>query len=265
MWKVGTKTMMWRNYSGYQPSIFLSDGKTLVTNCKNGSKKEFWDAETGNLKSERLGHSRSISSYGSMVAFGSTGYPIYLWYLSPLRSRPPLLLGDDENYVSSLDFSSTGRFLVSGISRTMRSYGSDMIHSIILWEIKTQKPVHKIKGFGKAVTSIKFSPSDKILLTKSNGQIQLWSLQTYRVLREIKDSAPTRLSALYEKAEFSPDGTLIASNSDDIIKLRDAQTLQLTRTLKSPHGRVTSFAFAPDGVTLMSGHDDGTVLIWRVR
>ena len=95
--------------------------------------------------------------------------------------------------------------------------------------------------------------------------MQLWNLQNHKVQREITDTTNSNQWILFEEAIFSPDGTIIANNSADVIKLRDAHTLKLLRVLKAPHGTVNAFAFAPDGNTLMIGHHDGTVLTWRVR
>jgi WD40 repeat protein len=65
---------------------------------------------------------------------------------------------------------------------------------------------------------------------------------------------------------FSPDGQALASGSlDNTIRLWDAASGALLRTLKGHTYTVRSVAFSPDGRALASGSWDGTVRLWGVR
>src|SRR5262245_61404203 len=69
----------------------------------------------------------------------------------------------------------------------------------------------------------------------------------------------------FNSVAFSPDGRIIAAGSDDCtIKLWDAQTGQLLRSLEGHTNSVLSVAFSPDGQVLASGSYDNSVKLWAV-
>ncbi|MCK5805554.1 MAG: PKD domain-containing protein, partial [Lentisphaeria bacterium] len=66
---------------------------------------------------------------------------------------------------------------------------------------------------------------------------------------------------------YSPDGATIASGGtdDDSIKLWNAQTGTLLRTLAGHTHYVYSVAFSPDGTTIASGSWDNTIKLWNAQ
>jgi hypothetical protein len=64
---------------------------------------------------------------------------------------------------------------------------------------------------------------------------------------------------------FSPNGTLLATGSDDTtIKLWRVSDGAFVRTLAGHTSSVNSIAFSPDGTLLVLGSSDRTVRLWRV-
>ena len=65
---------------------------------------------------------------------------------------------------------------------------------------------------------------------------------------------------------FSPDGTRIASGSDDFtVRLWDAQSGQPVGELTGHTDKVFGVAFSPDGTRIVSSGADHTVRLWDAR
>jgi WD40 repeat protein len=64
---------------------------------------------------------------------------------------------------------------------------------------------------------------------------------------------------------FSPDGTRIATASNDQVRVWDARTGQLLRSLPGHKSFIMGVAFSPDGCRLTSASHDRTVKVWEAN
>lgn len=130
----------------------------------------------------------------------------------------------------------------------------------VVWfyDIFTQKRVFSVPGRS-------LSPSHSTTLglcawQTAAGTLEIWDYKIGRRLYEMpypRDESPT----------LSPDGSLLANEKLDtgIINLRDAKSGRLLRTLEGHSSGIKGVDFSPDGHTLATTGDDGTIKLWRIK
>jgi WD40 repeat protein len=137
---------------------------------------------------------------------------------------------------------------------------------VLIWDWHSDEwsdslPVYEVrKGWSEEAMAL--SPDGRILATCDYDSIQLWNVESERLLRDIR--APgDGLSADYSVA-FSFDGELIAAGGSggevSVWRVHDGRLLW---TEVGHYRYVTALAFSPDDDLLVSGGIDGKVKLWR--
>ena len=126
--------------------------------------------------------------------------------------------------------------------------------------------------FGGRYSIVAFSPdSKKIASVNGNSdEIQIWDSITGEILLSFFGHTEDNSSIFGHTKDissimFSPDGTLLASDdSDNNIRLWDADTGQLQKIIEIDSDYLFSFTFSPDGKTIATtGYQQ--ILLWDVE
>ena len=304
-------------YIGSIESVtFSPDGNTIVS-C-SGNNIHLWDSDTNQLLKTLKGHTESVNSVvfspdGNIIVSASEDRTIRLWNVNTSEHIKTLMGHTDS--VSSVVFSLDGETIASG--------GND--RTTRLWNANTGELLKTLTGHIENVNSIAFSPEGKTIASGSGrlvylgggedqgtcvGQeIRLWNAFTGEHINTLIGH-----TSVVNSVVFSPDGNTIASGSGhwmgyegiysagEEIRLWNANTGELLKTLTghtvlvasvvfSPDGKlivsvgktirvwdahtgghlktlkghtggISSVVFSPDGKTLASGGEDGTILLW---
>jgi WD40 repeat protein len=243
---------------------FSPDGILLASGSRDNTIK-LWDVKSGKLFKTLEGHKSEVnyvcfSPDGILLASGSRDNTIKLWDV--ISGKPTKTLEGHTSEVNSVCFSPDGMFLASG-SRDKK---------IKLWDIMSGKHIKTLKGHGTEINDICFSPDGKILASGSrDNTIKFWDIASSQPIKTLK-SRTSNLSLLNINIKpinsicFSPDGKFLASScKDGYIKLWDATSGKILKTLKGHTNGVNSICFSPDGRFLASGSMDNTIKIWNTQ
>ena len=230
---------------------FSPDGKMLVTAGGLSEKGEviLWDVATGTP--DRIDKGGSIfdvtlSPDGRTLAYSARGGPMVK--LRDVASRTVVTTHGGYDFgLACLAFSPDGAIIATG-------HGNG---TIMLWDVATRTLAATLAGHNGEVYSVAFSPDGNTLASGASDEtVKLWDVATRTNFETLT------VHSLVTTVAFSPDGSLIATGTGfRDVKLWHATTGRNIDTFNDHRALVRAVSFSPDGRTLASASDDGTVVL----
>lgn len=283
---------------GIESVQFSSNGRRILSASRDGTVR-IWDLLTHSdlryVQADRWIEGLSFHPKSSHVAAaGGNSITIHDTQTAQLLHT----LEGHREHVHSVAYSPNGIWLASAAGDGAYQERGELK----IWDVETRREFRTLQGHEKILNDLAFSNDSSMLATASDdGTVRIWKAPGWEPLREpIKyesepecvafhpDNAQLACGAGYvawvsrlsgdeartafrghEKritaVRFSPNGNILASSSyDRTVRLWDARTGALLRTLSGHLHEVNDIAFSPDGKRIASCSRDCSIKLWDV-
>jgi WD40 repeat protein len=263
------KTPAFESYREIQAVAFSPDGRLLAAATSSGLRiwsSADWSAANPILvgQAQQGNYAVAISPDGKKVATGSVSKGLLVWNAA---SGAPLWQSGTGDSIDSVAFSRDGSLVASGSS-------SGSWHGEFkLWNSATGALVRTLNNDEQRPLGDNYGPITALAFFRdgrlaSGGYgtpgIVIFDSGTGTLLRKLQNASPLFGSAGAPwSIAISPDDRWITSgNTDRSIRIWDAKTYSLARSIFGHAKGVSALAFSPDGHEFASGGADHVVKIW---
>ena len=252
--------------------------------------RQAWETRNANLFRDVLSQPTAKGARSDLRGFEWH----YLWNI--LHPKAPALRGH-RSYVGDVTYAPDGRFVATAsddgtvriweteshaVVATLDDHSScvnqvvfapdgswfatsSCDHTVRTWDLKTFRSMNTFGPHENAVFGLAISPDGKTIAAglgrgklESRGKcdVVLWDVATGQRKRILSGHEHDVRSTA-----FAPDGTLATASFDGTVRMWNADTGELLRTLQQP-GSINCVTFSLDGTLLVSASNHGTATIW---
>ena len=247
-----------------QTVVFSPDGKYIAVgggkfnNPQNG-RVSCWELKTGKQIKVIEDLRRPIVSVafakdGKTLAAGGFDNLVHLYNPSDMSLKRTL--SGHRAYVEGVAFSPDGKTVVS----------TSNDNTVRLWDVASGDQLTALGGHTSTVMCAAYTKDGKTLITGGMDKVlKVWDPITYREIDTLQPGAdavefPEPILAV----AYSPTGGLVASaHEDKSVRIRDAATGAVVRTLNGHEDVVSQIAWSRDGKMIATASYDKTVKLWN--
>jgi len=159
-------------------------------------------------------------------------------------------MGGLKGIVAAAAFSPDGARCLVGVNQD----------SVVLWDLKTGKPIREIGGFDD-IYNIAFSPDGRKCVVGGAFTAWICDVENGKLLHTLGGHQGPVFGVA-----FSPDGKQCLAGAFMEVKLWDVETGKLVREFGGIGGFVRAVAFSPDGRRCLAGSSsDNSLALWDVE
>ncbi len=232
--------------------VALSADGRLAVSASDDRTMGVWNVEQGALRARLRGHEAKVAAValsgdGRRAASAGWDGTVRVW--DPASGRELRRFSNPSRRFTTVVFAEGGKSLAAG----------DHTGALRLWRLADGVRLWQKKGNGFPITRLLLL-GDRLVSGSIDGTIRGHAVDGGGELFRFEGQEKPVLSL----AASATTGRLASGTAAGTIYLWDLAEGRAERVLRAPRGPVWGLAFAADGRTLYSVHNDGAMRVWEV-